>query len=302
LVEREIVLASLTGRGEATGYARQAVAAWLDRVRQHSEQEFIPWYTSYWTQEWLMLKLALHGHDGADQQSAASRELAKYLQAKFASQVLEPASEPTGPGGILRQATAIYLRALRTAVAQAGQRHRLPARALRAWLEQVPAIAPAASGLRGVSLGELLAAEPTLQVAAYDGLLQRIAGGGAAFDRRMTDAELLPAACAVADAFVERIAARGGSAAATVIGGPVGAVISLGLGGWSYAQHEQDRPQLEAKLREQLLGVRGRWYRELLQEPEAGVLGAVQHIHGQIVAALRGGPAEPPSPPYDSPW
>ncbi|MFM1892218.1 MAG: hypothetical protein RLZ44_1295 [Pseudomonadota bacterium] len=299
LVERDVVLASLAGRSDATAYARQAITDWIERVRQYAEEDFIPWYTGYWTQEWLALKVAL---SGADDDAAATEELARHLQAEFAARVLAPASEQLDPSGILRQATATYLGTLRTAVAQIGRRHRVPERALGAWLDQVSAIAAADPEAPGASLGELVGAGSEQQLQPYSALLEQVDARGVNLEKRLAEGELAPAASAVAADFVARVAARGGAAAATFMGGPVGAAISIGLTGWSLAQHEQQRPEQEVQLRAHLDAIRARLYRALFDDPDNGVLGAVNHIHAQIVAALRASPRGKASQPYQSPW
>jgi hypothetical protein len=301
-VRREVVLASLVGRGDATGYARQAVVEWLERVRQYSETAFIPWYTSYWTQEWLAIKLALHGPEDDATGEAAVQHLARHLEQEFAARVLEPASEDSGPAEISRRATAIYLSGLQTAISTSGKRHRIPEAALRSWLTAVPALTAAGADSQSIPLSELLGTGPDHRLESRIALLEQIEAHGLSSQQRLAQEALAKEASALAAAVTERFAARSGAAAATVMGGPVGAVISLGLTGWSLSQHEQLRPELEARVREQLLAIRAGMYRELLDDPENGVLGAVNQIHARIAAALRGAPTETPSPPLKTPW
>lgn len=49
-VDSDIVAASHAARGTARSYAGNAMDRWRERVRDLSEEDFIPWFTGYWTQ------------------------------------------------------------------------------------------------------------------------------------------------------------------------------------------------------------------------------------------------------------
>ena len=50
-VDREIVDASQSATDQAKIYARGAMDYWRTRVYQLTEENFIPWFSSYWTQD-----------------------------------------------------------------------------------------------------------------------------------------------------------------------------------------------------------------------------------------------------------
>ena len=61
-VDRELLLAARTARAHAAAYAEAGLDLWLGRVRRYTDEAFVPWYTSYWTQEWLAVKFAWPRH------------------------------------------------------------------------------------------------------------------------------------------------------------------------------------------------------------------------------------------------
>jgi hypothetical protein len=300
-VEADIVRASVVARCDAAAQARAGLRQWMVRVRRHTDETFIPWYTGYWTQEWLAVKGALHRTDQAGDDVAPTPELVAYLQEQFATQVLEPAAVGGDPRAILREATARYLHALSEKTGEIGERYALPQPAFRARLAQLPAIA-AAVPAPGASLGDLVLADDWYAVPGYAALLARLEGGGLIADARPGEGRLSPIASAIAEGCVPKLARRGGAAAAAIAGGPVGLAISLGITGWSVIDHNRHKPALEVQLRAVLDPAFDEMEHALLEDPEHGVLAAVNHIHGEMERALWGVPTNTESPLPEFLW
>jgi hypothetical protein len=89
-VDRDIVAASTAARRPAGNYARGSMKAWLASVRQRTEADFIPWYTGYWTQQWLAIKVAWYKMSAGQEEDPAVERLAAYLQEQYQEQVLGP--------------------------------------------------------------------------------------------------------------------------------------------------------------------------------------------------------------------
>ena len=56
-IQEELWTASNLARIEAQNYARVAMQEWMMRVRENTDSECVPWYTSYWAQQWIGLKI-----------------------------------------------------------------------------------------------------------------------------------------------------------------------------------------------------------------------------------------------------
>ena len=78
-VDQEIVAASQQATEQARVYARGSMEHWRTRVYQQTEEVFIPWFSSYWTQEWLSMKVSWYAINAGDEQDASAKRLAAYL-------------------------------------------------------------------------------------------------------------------------------------------------------------------------------------------------------------------------------
>lgn len=178
LVEQDILLASAAAKAETAAYAHRAVDQWMGRVRRYTEENYIHWYTSYWTQQWLAFKVALYQSDEAESDAVAVRKLARYLQDKYLSKVLEPASQEIDPSGILHQATVMYVRTLADKIKAIGQRYGLPEKAFRNRLNQISVISGEGALAPGTSLGHLIYNHDLGGLSAYAALMEQIELGG----------------------------------------------------------------------------------------------------------------------------
>ena len=282
--------ASVSAADEASAGARSDVAQWVIRIRARTDTEFVPWATSYWTHQWLALKLAWYRRDDTAADADATQRLVAYLQDKYRDSVLEPVARETHPRQIAERAATRYARALAARLDALAARYAVPRAALDEWLAGVPAIeVPPGASLRDVvrsdDLGELAAYRSLVAEACGDAGATGLAGRGEAVH-------------AVAQCTASRLstvlAVRGGAAAASLLGGVPGLVVGAGLTAWDAADYERQRPALEAALRADLDEALGSVHRELLQDPDHGVLVPVSHIAATVAAALGDEPTEPP--------
>ena len=69
-IDREIVSASQQATEQVKLFARGSMEHWRTRVYQQTEENFIPWFSSYWTQEWLSMKVSWYSISAGDEQDA----------------------------------------------------------------------------------------------------------------------------------------------------------------------------------------------------------------------------------------
>ncbi|MBA4360794.1 MAG: hypothetical protein C0411_08725, partial [Pseudomonas sp.] len=87
-VDQEIVAASQSATEQTKIYARGAMDYWRTRVYQLTEENFIPWFSSYWTQEWLSVKVSWYSLSAKGEQDASAKRLAAYLLEQYQKRVL----------------------------------------------------------------------------------------------------------------------------------------------------------------------------------------------------------------------
>jgi hypothetical protein len=299
-VDDDIAAASRVAWESAENFARGLMDGWMRRVRELGEEDFIPWYTGYWTQQWLSIKVAWYkmgdgGSDGdGDGNDASVRRLAAYLQEEYAERVLEPASEEIDPDVVTEQATNLYVKLLAEQLQGMPRRHGVPRAQFERRLKALSAIAAATPAAPDASLYDLVHSQPVGRLPAYASLLARLHEGRSRVVAGPVAARISPIAERAARKLIDQMAISGGaSAAAAAVGGVAGMVLSLGAAGVGAIAHAQEKPALEAQLRATLDSAQTAMWRQLVDDPDTGVLAGIKHIADQIELGLGAATAEP---------
>ncbi len=281
-IDVDIVVASTQAKGQAEGYARVGMEHWMDLVYQRTEDAFIPWYTSYWTQQWLTMKVAWY-QLGAD--STANR-LTRYLQEEYLEQVLLPVAEELDPEVLKNQATTLYVQRLAEQLQSLPQRYRVPQVQFDQHLQGIPAISLAPPATRNASLYQLLHAQPSIgKLPAYVALIDRINQAGT---RSGASAQGVSTVAQLASERLEaQVATRGASSSAAALMGKVaGMVLSVGVAGVGMVMHEYERPEMAVQVRQALNEAFDDAWLELLRNRRSGVLAGVYYLSEQVEGSL----------------
>lgn len=292
-VDSDIVAASLAARGSARSYAENAMDRWRGRVADLTEEDFIPWFTGYWTQQWLAVKVAWYKLGGGDGVNPAVQRLAQYLREQYGERVLGPVAEEVNPDMVRAQATTLYVLRLGQTLRDVPQRNGVPLDQFEQRLAGIPAIALSSPEQRA-SLFQLVRADPVADLPAYAALLERIGKAAGGEGTVASGERISPVARRASEKLAGRIAASGGaSAAAAAVGGVAGLVISLGAVGVGAIAHANDRPEMEAQVRESLDAAADEMWLVLTEDPVVGVMSGVNHIAGQIEDAIATSVSQP---------
>lgn len=286
-VDRDISAASLAARGPAKNYARGFMESWKGRVHQRTEADFIPWFTSYWTQQWLAVKAAWYKLNNGEGMDPAVRQLATYLQEQYNKRVLDPVAREIDPDVVRVRATTLYIQLLGDQLQSIPRRYGIPPDRFDQRLRNIQAINLAPPAAQSASLYQIVYADPVTRLPAFVALIDRVrkeAGGAGAGP---SDARVSPLAKGVSEKLMAKLAISGGaSAAAAVVGGVAGMAISIGAAGFGVIAHESDRSEMEAQLREELNPALDDMWHSLMEDPVIGVLGGVNHIAEQIEGSV----------------
>ena len=280
-IEEEIWTASSLAYFEAEAVAREGMREWMKRVRAETGNAFIPWYTGYWTQQWIGVKAGWYELGREDGDAPVEEYLAGYLQERYTELVLEPAGVRAHPQSISEQAAALYVRLLSQQLQCIPKIYPVSPRSLGRELDNIPLIRQPGGGAGGASLQRVFERNDLSGLADYDALLGY--GSRASLDesRLLTVAE---------DSLARLVAGlplrAGGGAAATVIGEALGLIVSAAVAAWSAVSHEQQRPELESQVRAALNDGLDRMWEILMEDPEVGVMYPINHMSDQIEAGL----------------
>lgn len=283
-VDRDIATASQAAAQQARKHALQSMEQWMDRVYRQTDDEFIPWFSSYWTQQWLSMKVSWYSLSGGDEENPAVNRLALYLQEQYQERVLESVAEDDDPDQIMQRSARLYLQQLDQQLQGIPQRHGVPPEQFEQRLKAITAI----NLDPGASLYEVLHSEAPEQLPAYVSLIERIR----ATPGNSGDWSANPGISSVAQRTSARLvgdltASGAASAVSAMVGRVAGMGISLGVAVFSAIAHADERAETEAQLRTNLNAAFDEEWLELMRNPERGVLAGVHHLSGQIEGSLR---------------
>jgi hypothetical protein len=286
-IDEQIYNASVYARHEAGACVRVAMDEWLWRVRQLTEEVFIPWYTGYWTQQWIAIKVSWYQLQDSGEEDEPEERLVSYLQEQFYTQVLEPVNSFVDPHTVMEDATINYLRELKDALDPLPARYQVPVEAYKQHLEAIPAIAGTGAPLRDASLYEVLQAADLSDAAGYDALLAQVAAVNGSITPAPSADRLQGVARRAVNKLLGTLTVRGGAtAASTIVGGFWGVLISTGSAVWGAVEYENDKPVMEAQLRDNLDAALGVMWQDLVEDEQGGVMAMVHHMSTQIETAV----------------
>lgn len=267
-VDEQLLRGSSDAREQARVFARGSMEHWRQRVYDQTEEVFIPWFDSYWTQEWLSMRVSWYTLSGTKGDADASaKRLEAYLQDQYHDRVLAPVAVEIEPNAIAVQATDFYVQLMTTQVLAIAEQHKLPN-------EQFAQHLAGISVLGSANLHQLTHEVPTTRVPAYAALLQRLRAGAEASPTGLTEV-----AKATNTRLQGQMTSRGaGGFAAAVAGKIVGPLISLGMAGIRAIAHAGQRPDSEAQLRKNLGAAFDQAWFKVLNDPSGGVMAGVYSV------------------------
>ncbi|MGE7955358.1 hypothetical protein ACQKQA_01960 [Pseudomonas sp. NPDC089530] len=286
-VDQDIAQASRQAVLQVKVFARGSMEHWRVRVYAVTEETFIPWFSSYWTQEWMAMKVSWYSLSAGDEKDAPATHLAAYLQEQYQEQVLAPVATEIDPDAILGQATQFYVDLLEQQVQQIAQRYRLPAAQLNQRLNGIKAIRLGPPPARDASLYQVLHTRPLTTLPAYSALYQQIHSAPAGTGEVSSQAGIVSVARQASEKLEAQMAGRGIAGAASAVAGKIaGAVISLGAAGFRAIAHESDRAETEAQMRQSLGKAFDLAWLKLLNNTGNGVMAGTYYLAGQIEGEL----------------
>jgi len=272
-IDQELIDASVGAAGSANDYARRSMRVWKEQVQQRTESDFIPWFTGYWTQQWLTLKVAWYKLDSGEGREPAEKRLALYLQEQYHARVIEPVAEQINPEGIRDRACELYL-------------HNAPPEQFSQRLNRIPVIALGPPDARNASLYQLLRAKSLDQQPAWQAMRQHL-HQQASKGPGKTDVGLNSVATQASEKLGATLAPRGiASAVASAVGKVAGAMISIAAAGYGMMTHDREQPQMVEQLRVILNVALNQEWQELMENRQSGAMAGVYYLSGQVEDSL----------------
>ena len=285
-VDWDIVTASVAAKESVKDYARRSMANWRDLAYQRTEADFIPWFTGYWTQQWLTLKVAWYKVSTGKETDPAKR-MANYLQEQYHDRVLAPVAKQINPDIVMEQATKLYVQLLGTQLQGIAPRYGVPLDQFDRRLKDIPAIALAPPPARNASLYQIIHTDPVAKLPAYVALVNQIHTAARGVGAGPSDASISSVAKRTSEKLEATLPTRGvASAVAAAVGRVAGTMISLAVSGFGALAHESERSEMVEQLRVILNVALDDERRSLMDNPTTGVMAGVYHLSGHIEGSL----------------
>lgn len=287
-VNQQILDASQRATAQVKLFARGSMEHWRTRVYQQTEEQFIPWFSSYWTQEWLSMKVSWYSLSAKGEDDASTKRLAAYLLEEYQQQVLAPVAVEIDPDAILSQSMDFYVQLMDQQLKVIAQRNGVPIAQLNGRMQKIPAIALGPPSARDASLFQVISTAPLHTLPAYAALIDEIHKAGGERGIASPDAGMAPVAKRASQRIEAEMAPRGAaSAVAAVAGKLAGALISVGVAGVRAIIQANDRPDSEALIRQTLGTSFDKAWLKLVQNPTTGVMAGTLHLAGNVEGSLR---------------
>jgi hypothetical protein len=286
-VDQDIIAASKDATEQVKVYARGSMDHWRARVYQQTEESFIPWFSNYWTQEWLSMRVTWYTLSAGGEKDPSAKRLGLYLQEQYHNRVLDPVALEIDPDAVMGQTTEFYIQLLGKHLQVIAQRYGVPQNQLDRRLKDIPAIALAPPPAHNASLYQMIHADPIARLPAYVALIDRIHDAAAGAGVGSSDAAILSVAIQTNKRLEAELASRGVASVASAATGKVaGMMISMGLAGFHAVEHENARLEREAQLRKNLGTAFDEAWLKLVKSPTYGVMAGVDYLSGQIEGSL----------------
>lgn len=282
-VDSDIVAASKEATRQTTNYARDVMLEWMGLVYQRTDTAFIPWFSGYWTQQWLTMKVGWYRLNAGQEQDPVVDRLAIYLQEQYHGRVLEPVARQIDPDRVMEKAMKFYIWLLGELLRKIPPRYGVPQDQFERRLKGIPAIALGPPPAHVASVHQIIHSEPIDQLPAYGALVARIRTTSGSARAWRSDADISPVVRRTSKRLMTELATRSASSVVSMaVGRAVGSVLSLGVAGISAMMREDERPEMEALLRKSLNAAFKEKWADLMWDPDTGVLAGVYYLSGQI--------------------
>ena len=285
-IDRDILAASQNATEQAEQFARDAMQEWRTLVYQRTETDFIPWFFSYRTHQWLSVKLSWYRLSAGDESDEVVDRLALYLQQQYRKRVLVPVARETDPVRIRERTVRFYVWLMAELLARIPARYGVPADQFERRLEGIPAIALAPPPNRNASLQQLIGNERLDRLPAYRALTAHIHKAPAEVALWSEDGGISSVATQASRQLTNELTAGGVTGVVSAMIGPAGALLSFGMMGVTALMREHQRPEQEALLRKSMSAAFDTEWREWLRSRDRGVMAGVHYLDDTLERQL----------------
>ncbi len=271
----------------ARRYAEQEIHKWVAELKGRVDHNFLDWYFSYWTQQWLGLKAMGYwaAHKILKDEPTMAAHITEDIQREFAQRVLRPPIAQMRLQRIARETVRLFVQELHDRLSPIPERYHVPA---PAWENYLNGLALLTRDVRGKKV--------TLPLKGLVGMgsggtlvlcmkaIKSLKGHFARIGSRMA----IKSAARGAEKAAAEMAAKTGAKVASESGGKLlGPLVAIGVLVWDLWDHyhtvKTERPVLRKNLHD-FLDEMGD---DLLSNPDTGLLPVIDHMVENILTSMK---------------
>jgi hypothetical protein len=271
-------------RAEARDFASSQLDKWDKELRERVDNDFLPWYFSYWNTQIRGAKAiyygAIHWAD-SDWPSAAEKNTEEF-QLQFTNRVLQPHTSQKQLERIQAATLERYLQSLRSLVADIPKRYNVSAADWENYISEISQQSSVIEGGRNVPItlkalyastaaGTVLLAGKI--IGAFEG--KALAGIGSKLGGKIA-----------AKATAKLAAKTGGKVAAKVGGKFLGPIVGVGIIIWDVWDHASTVEENKPILRQSIYSYLDEMKLSLLDDSETGVMSPIDQMEQQFRKSL----------------
>lgn len=282
-VDQHLIEAITQARQHTEEFIEPQISQWIDELMQRVDDDFLPWYFSYWNQQWLGLNGLYHGtiHWLKLSQYTAQEQMTETVQEEFATRVLRPEIAQLKIQHLAQKTVEYYINQLQTQLSAIPQKYDIPPAEWERYLDSIAVMTVRTEGNRGTALSLKALAGTTVAGAAI--LTKALAPMLKNVGAKVT-AKLASKAAA-------SIAAKTGAKVVAKVGGEfLGPIVAIGIIIWDVWDHANTKETGLPILRQNILDYFNELKTAIISDSEYGILAIIHQLEAQIVEAVKRNP------------
>ena len=279
VVDKALAQALNQARAAAEARASSGLDPLVDEWMVRVDQDFLPWYFSYWNQQ----KLGLEGivssvHHWIDNEApTAAQAVTETVQEEFAVRVLRPQITQIQLEQLTHDVVNVYVAALQKEINTIPQQYNVPVEEWDRYLSDMALLTSSVEGNRQVELSLKAITGTTLAGTVVLG--QAVAKLAAKLGSNVS-AEFAGKAAA-------KMAAKTGGKVAAKLGGKLlGPIVGVGIIIWDLWDHASTKETAMPVLRQNLQDYLQHVKETLLHDSESGVMSVVDHMEANVLESI----------------
>lgn len=294
-VDKDIRSALEAAWDKAEEYASTELEKWTDELMIRVDEDFLPWYFSYWQQQMLGLKAVWWwGWDRLwNEKPTMLVNVTERIQRAFASRVLKPEDARMRIERITHRTAGIYINEIANNVVQIQLHHVIPQDEWDRYIESI-SLAPQTTEedhATRISLKTIIDAEGAgyIKMTSPPVVNTRPPIASIEAEVHATNTKIKGEAQIAKEAVTETMAAM---QTAEWLAGKIGKrlagpAVAAGILISDVLDHRDERAVKEPILRKNLEDFLVEMRTDLLKDPETGIMAVVDHIEGQLVTSIK---------------